>query len=276
MCPRIQIEDKHTYNSSNFVVYGARFDNQASNINNDFNNNRGLVKYMSPTYPSNGTDENNRIGRKIYTSSLCTEGFIKLYNVMDNTNVNTIYDVYTYHNSDEYTLLAGAVSPQSAPFNTNEQNLDVSIRHMIVAFDIENKTDLELSQYLYDWFTKIYIQTGTYNLSSNRTQMLRESTQYTGEFRILFDKVHHLTLKNPIVHYKEVLPYKKTFNFDGTGNLQPTNKKVYELFIGPTNIYIDYGSFSIGQWIENNNGALSPNIYVAEVSSTLKLKYTDM
>ena len=274
--PRIQIEDKHTYNSVNMMIYGARYDNVSSNINNSFNTNRGLVRFISPTYPSTGTDENNRIGRKIYTSSLCTEGFLKLYNVIDNANVNTIYDVYTYHNSDEYTSLATQVSPQQAPFNTNEQSLDVSIRHMVVQFDIDNKTETELNEYFYDWFTKLYIQTGTYNLSSNRSQIMRESTQYTGDFKILFDKVHHLTLRNPIVHYKEVIPYKKTMNFDGTGSLQPTSKKIYELFIGPTNIYVDYGSFGLGQWINNNTEGLVPNIYVAEVSSTLKLKYTDM
>lgn len=273
--PRIRIEDKHTYNSVNTALYGARYDNVAGYVNNNFNINRTLIKSISPTYPVTGTDENNRIGRKISSTSLCTEGFIELFNSIDNSNINTLYDVYTYHNSDEYTALASQVSPQQSPFNTNEQALDVSIRHMIVEFNDEFIAD-ELNEYLYSWFTSLHIQTGTYNLSSNRTQMLRESTGYTGDFRILFDKVHHLTLRNPIVHYKEVIPYKRVMNFDGTGSGKPTGKQVFELFIGPTNIYTDYGSFSLGQWISNNNEQLSPNIYVAELSTTLKFKYTDL
>lgn len=274
--PRIHIEDKHTYNSVNMPIFGARYDNVSSNVNNDFNNNRTLIRYMTPTYPVTGTDENNRIGRKINSVSLITEGFIKLYNAIDNTNVNTIYDVYTYHNSDEYTSLAGQVTPQTAPFNTNEQALDVSIRHMFVELDEDSFTEVELKDYLYRWFTSLFIQTGTDNLGSNRMQVKRESTGFTGEFRILYDKVYHLSLRKPIVHYKETIPYKRVMNFDGTGSGAPTGKQIYELFIGPTNIFIDYGSFSLGQWINNNNEALSPNIYVADVSTTLKFKYNDL
>lgn len=274
--PRIHIEDKHTYNSFNIPIFGARFDNNAINVNNDFNNNRPLIQYIAPTYPVTGTDENNRIGRKINSTSLITEGFIKLYNTIDNNNVNTIYDVYTYHNSDEFTALASQVTPQQAPYNTNESNLDVSIRHMIVEFNNDTLSQNELREYIYNWFISLYIYTGTYNLSSNRMQVMRESTGYSGDFKILYDKVHHLTLRNPIVHYKEIIPYKRVMNFDGTGSGAPTGKQVYEIFIGPSNIYIDYGSFSLGQWINNNTDGLTPNIYVAELSSTLKLKYTDM
>lgn len=274
--PRIHIEDKHTYNSFNIPIFGARFDNNAINVNNDFNNNRPLIQYIAPTYPVTGTDENNRIGRKINSTSLVTEGFIKLYNTIDNNNVNTIYDVYTYHNSDEFTALASQVTPQQAPYNTNESNLDVSIRHMIVEFNNDTLSQNELREYIYNWFTSLFIYTGTYNLASNRMQVMRESTGFSGDFKIIYDKVHHLGLRNPIVHYKEVIPYKRVMNFDGTGSGAPTGKQVYEIFIGPSNIYIDYGSFSLGQWINNNTDGLTPNIYVAELSSTLKLKYTDM
>ena len=273
--PRITIEDKHTYNSLNTPIYGVHDDNLTFNLNNEANG-RTIIKAIEPTYPVTGTDESNRIGRKIYTSSLVSEGFLKLYNTIDNSNVNTVYDVYTFHNSDEYTSLASQVTPQTAPFNTNEQVLEVSIRHMIVQFDIDELSTTELETYLWQWFTSIYIQTGTYNVTSNRTQMLRESTRFTGDYKILWEKVHHLTLRNPIIHYKEVIPYKKTMNFDGTGSGRPTNKLIMELFIGPTNIYTDYGSFSLGQWISNNKLMLAPNIYVAELSTTLKLKYTDM
>ena len=79
--PRIQIEDKHTYNSVNTPIFGCRYDSFVANNNNDFANQRTIIKFIEPTYPVTGTDDSNRIGRKIYSSSLCTEGFIKLYNV---------------------------------------------------------------------------------------------------------------------------------------------------------------------------------------------------
>ena len=270
--PRIQIEDKHTYHSFTEAIYGAIKDSTIFDNNNT--NQRPIVRYIEPTYPVTGTDEHNRIGRKIYTSSISTEGFIKLYNIIDNQNVNTVYDVYTFHNSDEYTALSGQTSPQTAPFNTNEQALDVSIRHMIVEFDISSCE--ENASYFWNWFKETYIYTGLYNITSNRTQMLRESTAFTGDFNILWDKVHHLTLSNPLIHYRETIPYKRTMSFDGTGSNPPTGKRVYEIFVGPTQVFTDYGSFSLGQWIVNNQQDLTPNIYVAEVNSTIKLRYTDM
>lgn len=273
--PRIQIEDKHTYNSVNTPLFGCRTDSVQIEDNNDVANQRVVIKYIEPAYPSTGTDENNRIGRKINSSSLCTEGFIKLFNTIDNGNINTIYDVYSFHNSDEYTAMASQVTPQQAPFNTNEQALDVSIRHMIVEFDSLGSTN-EILTLLWGWFRTTYIYTGQYNLPSNRTQMLRESTQFTGDFKIIFDKVHHLSLRNPIIHYKEVIPYKRIMNFDGTGDVAPTGRRVIEIFVGPTNIFTDYGSYGIGQWIANQANQLAPNIYIAELSSTLKFKYTDM
>lgn len=273
--PRIQIEDKHTYNSVNTPIFGCRRDSFISTHNNDSANSRWIVQYLEPTYPVTGTDESNRIGRKIYSSSLCTEGFLKLYNMIDNANINTMYDIFTIHNSDEYTAAVAQTTPQQQPFNTNEQALDLSIRHMFVEFD-DICPGTDFNTYFFDWFVRTYIQTGTNQLPSNRTQMLRESTMYTGSFNIIYDKVHHLSLRNPVVHYKEVIPYKRTMNFDGTGSGAPTGKKIYELFIGPTNLWTDYGSFSLGQWISNESTKLTPNIYVAELSSTLKFKYTDM
>lgn len=274
MCPRISLEDKHTYTSVNKPIFGCRRDSFIYDHNNNTADSRFIVLTVEPTYPVTGTDENNRIGRKIYSSSLCSEGFLKLYNTVDNGNINTIYDVYTFHNSDELTALNSQVTPQQAPFNTNEQALDVSIRHMIVEFDLSDCEDDPT--YFWNWFMSTYIYTGLYQCPSNRTQMLRESTRYTGDFNILYDKVHHLTLSNPLVHYKEILPYKRTMNFDGTGSTYPTGKRIIELFIGPTNIYTDYGSFGLGQWISNNAADLSPNIYVGELSTTLKFKYTDI
>lgn len=273
--PKIHIEDKHTYASINTSVYGCRIDNTDILQNSNFSSQRYVIKHHEPYYPVTGTDESNRIGRKIFTSSLITEGFLRLFNTIDNSNVNTIYDVFTFHNSDELTALNSQVTPQQAPFNTNEQALDVSIRHMFVEFDDSILTS-NIDNNLHDWFTQTFIQTGSYNLPSNRTQMLRESTRFTGDFKILYDKVHHLTLQNPIVHYKEVIPFKRNWNFDGTGSGRPTGKFVIELFIGPYNIFTDYGSFGLGQWISNNNSNLNPNIYVAELSTTLKLKYTDI
>ena len=62
--PKIQIEDKHTYNSITKAIYGAR--KNSGSFDNNNTNEKTIVLTIEPTYPTTGTDESNRIGRKIY------------------------------------------------------------------------------------------------------------------------------------------------------------------------------------------------------------------
>ena len=277
MCPRILIETKHTYQSLNAVVYGVNTDSNVAATH--YNANRPVILTVHPTYPVTGTDESNRIGRKIHTESLISEFFLSLYNTLDNENLNTIYDYYSYNNSDTDQQLRSQVSPQQSTFNSNEQNLDVSIRHMFVEFEPENVNGLTAEEYFahfWNWFTELNIYTGAFNMHSNRQQVKRESTGFTGTFNILHDKVIHLDLHHPVYHGNVVIPYKRTLNFDGIGAGFPTNKMVIELFIGPTNPYIDYGSMNLGNFITDHPPLAPPNIYVANLASTLKLSFTDL
>lgn len=275
--PRIPVESKHTYYSYNANVYGANTD--SANAVDRYNVNRPVILWTAPEYPVTGTDESNRIGRKIRTDSLVSEFYLNLYNTLDNDNLNTIYDYYAYHNSDVDQKIRTQVSPQQVAFNTNEQNLDVSIRHMIVEFDPEivaGRNDQELFNYLWNWFAQLHIYTGQWNMHSNRQQVKRESTEFTGNFNILYDKVIHLDLKHPVYHGNVVIPYVRHLNFDGVGAGLPTNKLVFQIFIGPTQPWIDYGSFALGQFITNNPPIGAPNLFVANLNNTLKLSFTDL
>lgn len=275
--PRIPVESKHTYQSYSGLISGANIDDITLNFNVD----RPIIQGSIPLYPSMGVDENQRIGRKIRTDSLVSEFFINLFNTVDNDNLNTIYDYYTYNNSDTHQHIITEVSPQQAPFNTNEQDLDISIRHFIVEFDRDFLDNFEVvsgeaHSRLFDWFYQLNIFTGKYNMHSNRQQVKRESTQYTGNYSILYDKIIHLSLHKPIYHGNVSIPYIRHLNFDGEASEYPSNKVVIQFFIGPTNIYIDYGSYSLGQFIENNPPDGVSHIIVAELSNTLKLSYTDV
>lgn len=277
--PRIPVESKHTYQSYNVLIAGVSSD--SAQAQQHFNGNRPLINGLYPLYPRMGVDENQRIGRKIRTESLVSEFFINLYNTLDNENLNTIYDYYAYNNSDTQQEITSQVSPQQAPFNTNEQDLDVSIRHFIVEFDRDFVTNFNVNDgitfsRLFDWFYQLNVFTGTYNMHSNRQQVKRESTEYTGNYSILYDKMIHLSLHKPIYHGNVSIPYVRHLTFDGEASDYPSNKVVVQFFIGPTNIYIDYGSFNLGQFIENNAPDGQPNIVVAEISNTLKLSYTDV
>lgn len=275
--PRIPIESKHTYYSYNATISGTN--TESANSADRYNPNRPIILYNAPNYPVTGTDESNRIGRKIRTDSIVSEFFLSLFNTLDNDNLNTVYDYYAYNNSDVDADIRSQVTPQQVAFNTNEQNLDCSIRHMIVEFDPEitaGRTDQEIFNYIWNWFFQLNVFTGQYNMHSNRQQVKRESTEFTGNYNILYDKVIHLDLHHPIYHGNVVLPYVRHLNFDGVGAGAPTNKLVYQMFIGPTNVFIDYGSYSLGQFIANNPPHGAPNIIVAAISNTIKLNYTDI
>lgn len=277
--PRIPVESKHTYQSYNGLICGASVDH--ANFIAHYNQNRPLINGFVPYYPPMGVDENQRIGRKIRTESLVSEFFINLYNTMDNENLNTIYDYYTYNNSDTQQSITQEVTPQPSPFNTNEQDLDISIRHFIIEFDRDfvDSFDLTLPQTLtrlFDWFRELNVYTGIYNMHSNRQQVKRESTQFTGNFNILYDKIIHLSLHKPLYHGNVSIPYVRHLNFDGEASDYPSNKVVVQFFVGPTNPMIDYGNFNLGQFIINNNPDGGPCIIVAELSNTLKLNYTDV
>lgn len=75
--PRIHIEDKHTYNTLPQRALYTEFSRAGSSV--DVTPDPVINKL---NYPSTGTDESDRIGRKIYTSSVVSEGYIYLDNTL--------------------------------------------------------------------------------------------------------------------------------------------------------------------------------------------------
>lgn len=277
--PRIPVETKHTYMTYSFLIGGADHDSPVAQ--EYYNEDRPLLVFSTPTYPVTGPEETQRVGRKIRSESLVEEYFITLFNTLDNHNFNTVYDYYMKSNSDMMIQFNEDREPTDAPnpFNSNEQALDVSIRHLMIELDtsfFSEPLNAETSYWkIFDLFREGWIHTGNTNLHSNRQQVKKVSTEFTGAFNIIYDKVIHLSLSHPVYHGNVTVPYVRHLNFDGTETF-PTNKIVLSLFVGPTNIWIDYGSYALGQCIENYPPDGGPNIIVGEISTTLKLNYTDM
>lgn len=271
---RIKLEEKHIYQSQSF--------NGSGNVSiSGFRLPTDIFRYTPIAYPVGGTDENNRIGRKITTKSILTEGFLSLRN--GNVN-NTMYELYDGYLSSLITPPTTGTPVQvlgnNYEINTDDFPIDISIRHMMVEFDAEfiiNRTTAEVLTDLYTWFNTLFVQTGSAQMASNRMQILRESTVYTGQFKIIYDKIHHLSFRHPIIHFKEVIPYKRELNFGSANSSQPTNKILLNMFIGPTNVNIDFGNYSFGQFLYNtglSDSNFQPLIYL--VDTTLKLSYVDI
>lgn len=269
---RAKIEQKHTYKNYKQILSGIF--KSGVNITNENTSNR-IVSYCSPTYPIQGVEDNQRIGRKITALSLTIEGNIQLFNYSPaSEQVLSAYEVFNdWVNETSVTQ----------PLNKETVNLfKVGVRQLVVEFDTEfvqgDKTEDELRREFLKWFHELVIYTDDTTQVSNSTFVKRESTSYTGQFKILHDKHYILSQKSPDVHFQYSINYHRDLNFDGTGASLPTNKVVYLLTFGPTHFKKDYYNFGFGQYMSDNSSDLpasNEQFYVAHVTSNMKLNYLD-
>lgn len=275
MGPRIKIEDKHTYSNYSLRIAGNnRFDSIPSPID--------VFHSQVPMYPVQGTDDNNRIGKKIQTNSIHHEGYILLPMSSDGTNGTqpnlwnrpTILDGWNGYTQDLVTRL----DPSNYEFPTEKNMFSIPIRHLWIEFyddEFKTGTTAEKAVYLQSWFKNLTIQIGaTADIPSIQTKMLRESTPYTGDFKILKDTIYWLSPDKPIIHFNEELNYKKTLSFESVGS-DPSNSSLYSLWIGPTQPRYDYFNYGFADWM--NNTTLNPELpfIAANVRGNIKLKYID-
>lgn len=270
MPPRIKIEDKHTYSTANNFIVG---NNRATNISAPVNN----FVWFTPYYPVLGADENQRIGRKIQSQSIGFEGYLSL-----NTRPareNDYPNLLDYFNGYMQQFMTDTPA-ENYEFNMDWQKLLIPIRHMVVEFNDEDfykGTQAEKGLYLSAWYRNLVTQSmgGNSNLPSVQQSTLRESTPYTGRFKILKDTMYWLDFNDKhCIHFNYQLPYKRTITFDADGS-DPTNSHIYFLFIGPIQPTIDFGNVGFGEWLNNSGSDTSVPCQVATVNTNLKLKYID-
>lgn len=262
--PRIAIEDKHTYRNSSLTIYG--------NADPDNVTEPGAINFtraLVPLWPGQGTDSNNRVGRKIMTSSIVCEGLVRLN---DEYTAGSIMQLYASHLKSTVGTDAGFTNATTAAFSSSQ--LKVAVRHFVVECNPDDLTDILTPQ----WFQNLVIRNGAKTVTSLDMNVLRESTQYTGTFKILSDVTYKLSLKKPTMHYKFTIPWKRQLNFNNNEEgVSPTNKTICEFFIGPQLVYHDYGSHALGAYIARqfqlDNDLF---IYVGYIDSTLKLNYVDI
>ena len=274
--PQIKIEDKHTYLNYSFNLGG---NNRFSSIPSPTD----VFTTHTPTFPVQGTDENNRIGRKIHTLSLHHEGYIMLpiSSGEDNGTEPSLWNRFTIMdgwNGYEQDLNA-RLRADNYEFPSAKTMFSIPIRHLWVKFydeEFQKGTTAEKAVYLGNWFKALTIQIGTdvNAIPSIQTKTLRESTSFTGDFKIVKDEMFWLSPDKPIIHFNETIPLKKTLSFDAQGS-DPTNYNLYSLWIGPMQPQQDYFNYGFGQWM--NNSTLNPNqpYIVATIRGNIKMKYTD-
>lgn len=276
--PRIPVEQKHIYTSVTTNVnsiYGTYFDEPVNDC----------IVYTFPNWPIQGTDENNRIGRKIRTDYITIENYLSLStNATLSNGILEAYDSYldyvrtTNNNQDDNINEGGNMD---ATMNTLQLPISISIREYLIEFERDffgnDFSPDSIQSKLLDWYRNTYVL--TYDgpvMVSNRQRTMRESTEYTGRFRILKDKIHYLDFTKQLIHNVDVIKYERQLNFDNSddqySNL-PTNSLLIHFYIGPTNIDIDYNNQGFGTYLR---GTFLDQVSVAIVRQTLKISYTDV
>lgn len=265
--PRVKIEQKHTYNNSSQALNGIfRTDYTIA----DQATNASIVYPSRPSYPIQGVEDNQRIGRKVTATSIVIEGFTQLYSANPGSDLNSAFTKFDRFLAD-------------SDLGEASVNLfKVGIRQFVVEVDtefVQGLTNDELKRKWLKWFHQLVIFTDTSQQVSNSTMVKRESTSYTGQFKILLDKHYILSQKSPQVHYQYTLDYKRELNFDGTGASLPTNKVVYLLTFGPTSLFRDYYNYGYSVYLQSQSGTIGAStnpFYVANCVSNIKLNYIDI
>lgn len=274
MCPSIKIEEKHTYLNFSESLYG----NNRSRIITTPNE---VFRTHEPYWPVQGTDENNRIGRKIQTQSIHHEGYLALPLASNEGDEffarDTILDAWNGYQQD----LMQRLTPANYTFPSSLTSFSIPIRHLWIEFyddEFKRGSNNDKANYLVNWFKALTIQIGivAQQIPSIQTKMLRESTSYTGDFKILKDTMYWLSPGKPIIHFNEDISYKRTLSFDAEG-ADPTNSHIYSLWIAPTQPSYDYFNIGFGFWIDNTTeNPVAEQYLCATIQGNIKLKYIDI
>lgn len=250
---KMGVEDKHCYKNLNDGVIAVNRFNQpaASYVNNNpyCITTYNLVHYgISENFIlTQGTDENQRVGNKVFLK------FIHFTYSISMDGANYIANLSHGQAIDSYYRL----------------------RIMVVQFD----EPINSNQDLVDWFksTYTYLRTvaiangGTVPIQSVHTAKLRESTAFTGSFRILYDKKTYLKKDKTVKMSTISIPIKQNVNFENTNNLPTDLKNIYFVAIGPCSNELDMDCVSSDQSI-----SFAGNLNLFNVHGVIKYEYYDL
>lgn len=242
---KVAVEDKHRYynfNEKNIATYkedqtnGAGFHPIANNFTY-----YGISDYMKL---SPGTDEDQRVGNKVY---------MKFNDIT--------YGIY----------MNGDILTTNFPHGTIN-DLYFRCRVMLVKFDrVMTSTDLA------NWFEQTFTYfrlINNYPLQSVHWDKKRESTPWTGLFNIIYDKKITMgkskSIKMKTIHWI----INQNVNFDNTYNTitDESINNTYLIFIGPSCLKYDMDGISR----DRLNTAATASVNPLTVNVCMKYEYYDV
>lgn len=253
-----RIELKHTYHNFNSV--GAlKFKTTSTSFG------------FKPLYPSQGVTSSQRIGLKCTSTSMLLDMAVQIQSqeypfsvLTDTTGVITECNGTIANGSGAIVSSSDILTSYkpSMPWFANYRMFVVKCKPDFIFGD---GTDPDIPDYI-QWFKKNFVYYANSNEFSNQQLIMRESTEDTGQFTILYDHQFKLSDRKPVYHYHNSFKIKQQFVFtnEDADNDAPTNV-AYHFFIIPPLTYFDY-SFTLNALVGS---------CITSCNGVLKLSYTD-
>lgn len=208
------------------------------------------ITFFPFTLPSLGTKHNQRIGDRIRVSSIRFQIKVlfswKFITPLDGNPFNT-----TAYNSLNPTALNWDTQGSFLPYTRW-----MKLRIMAVLFDKSVKIT---PAYINQWFNNTYLpykplvsgaETADYHYAwpvSVHSNMLHMTTDYTGKFRVVFDKCLTLYSNKPMLSIDQTIPLNMDFIFKEDGNeLLSPNIQVF--LLAPRDANTDIDQYTRTQW----------------------------
>lgn len=231
-------ELKHTYK------------NFHSDSSIDFKGTPTTIGY-EPNYPIQGVGNDNRIGLKFTSSSFVIDFLLTIPSqaypfIPEVESANLIKSCGGSINTG-----TGVISSTTDSVLTFKPALEwfANFRFFVVRCDptyvFRASGSTSTTDNYVHWFLKefayIYKDGSDVEHYTNQMSLLRESTEDTGQFSILYDKQFKLSNKKDMYHFNKSFKYVTKFNFKEPTSLAPSNY-TYHFFIIPPLASEDYST----------------------------------
>ena len=226
---------------------------------------------FKPVYPvTQGVTSSQRIGDRISPSSLVLD-FIMQHTV--GLDYPFWPDLFSQGNavssvSGTFTNGTGTVTSTNNALNSFKPVVPwhAVFRLMLVKHD--EILSLDTPTQCVTWFKDNFVPYRTDSPTwSIQCPMLRETTDDTGTFSILYDHTFKLSSSKPNYHFSHTFPFKGSMAFDPDDPSKPTNTQYKFIIFGPMS-YLD-ADYSIKEFMGVNNVS-------ASMQGVLKMNYIDV
>lgn len=230
----LPIEKKHIYN--NFGVY-FNYNSATSNP----------AQLLVPYYPSQqGNAVNQRVGDKIAMNNFILD-FVIQHSV--SLDYPFIPDLYEQGNvvtsvSGTFTSGSGVISSTNNALNNYKTPVPWFANFRLFLIEHDDILTLDTAAECVTWFKDNFVPyktvSGTYQWT-NQCPILRETTEDTGTYKILYDHSFKLTSTKGAYHFSKTFTVKNHLSFTESSPTQipPTNKLFKFIIIGPLS-QLDY------------------------------------